>query len=96
LLYSSFPETAYLARHYSALGASYEITPLLNSDILLLYNWVDQSRIIALNAVYSLSDESELVFNMNIPSGEKTQGNMIKSEFAGQGKSIGLEWRQYF
>jgi len=90
------PETAYLARHYSALGASYEITPLLNSDILLLYNWVDQSRIIALNAVYSLSDESELVFNMNIPSGEKTQGNMIKSEFAGQGKSIGLEWRQYF
>ena len=90
------PESAYLARHYSALGANYEMTPLLNSDILLLYNWVDQSSIIALNAVYSLSDEAELVFNLNIPSGDKTQGNMIKSEFGSQGKSIGLEWRQYF
>jgi len=90
------PDSTYLARHYSAFGASYEMTPLLNTDALVLYNWVDQSRIIAFNAVYSLSDESELVFNLNVPMGERAEGPRIESEFGGQGKSITLEWRQYF
>jgi len=90
------PDTSYLARHYSALGANYEMTPLLNTDALYLYNWVDQSRVAAFNAVYSLSDESELVFNLNIPMGKKAEGLEFNSEFGNQGKSISLEWRQYF
>ncbi len=86
----------YLARHYSALGGSYELTPLLNTDMVAIHNWVDDSNLLALYAVYSLSDESELAFHVNIPLGSKSVGPTIQSEFGLYPWSVNIEARVYF
>ncbi|MFQ5344953.1 MAG: hypothetical protein ACE5DZ_03220 [Mariprofundus sp.] len=86
----------YLARQYSAVGGSYELTPLLNSDVVAIHNWVDDSNLLALYAVYSLSDESELTFQMNIPLGNKAVGSMLQSEFGLYPYSVNIEARVYF
>ena len=87
---------SYLARHYSAFGASYEFTPLLNADMTAIHNWVDDSSLLALYAVYSLSDESELALNGNIPLGRKSSGQIIRSEFGLSPYSLNIEVRIYF
>jgi len=89
-------QVSYLARHYTALGASYEITPLLNADMTAIRNWVDDSSLLALYAVYSLSDESELALNANIPLGDKPVGPAIQSEFGLFPLSFNVEARLYF
>ncbi|MDH5592495.1 MAG: hypothetical protein OEY48_06560, partial [Gammaproteobacteria bacterium] len=59
----------YLARHYTALGANYELTPLLIGDAVVLFNHLDSSSLLALYSTYSLSDESELSMTLTIPVG---------------------------
>ena len=86
----------YQARHYSAAGASYEFTPLLTGDMAAIYNWVDRSLLLAVYAVYSLSDESEAVFNANLPVGSRSGGAIINSEFGLYPNSFSLELRSYF
>jgi len=86
----------YLARRYSALGASYDITPLLMGEALIISNLDDQSQLLSLNTVYSLSDESELVVNANIPFGSKPDNGRLKSEFGVYSKSVSMELRFYF
>lgn len=86
----------YLARHYTALGASYEFTPLLTVDALWLANHNDRSNLFALYALYSLSDESELAFSANLPIGKQPDKGRLKSEFGSAPKSISLEYRLYF
>lgn len=88
--------SSYPADRYVAVGLSYELTPLLFGQTLLISNLVDQSRLISFNATYSLSDESELVFNINLPDGEKPAGATVKSEFGGYPVSVNLETRIYF
>jgi len=89
-------QVSYLARHYTALGASYEFTPLLNADMTAIHNWVDDSSLLAFYAVYSLSDESELALNANIPLGRKSSGQVIRSEFGLSPYSFNIEVRIYF
>jgi len=86
----------YLARHYSAAGASYEFTPLLTGDATAIYNWPDQSALVALYALYSLSDESELALSGTLSLGKKPQGAVIRSEFGLYADSVSLECRAYF
>ncbi len=86
----------YLARRYSALGGSYDITPLLIGEVVLISNLDDRSHILSLNSTYSLSDESEMVINANIPFGSEPDGNLLKSEFGAYPKSINMEFRFYF
>lgn len=86
----------YLARHYTALGGSYEVTPLLNTDAVLLYNHNDQSSLIALYASYSLSDESELAIGVNLPVGDLPDNGELESEFGAFPKAITIEVRSYF
>lgn len=86
----------YLARHYTALGASYEVTPLLNSDAVIIYNHNDDSSLLALYATYSLSDESELALGVNLPLGDLPEQGQIKSEFGAYPKTLSLELRSYF
>jgi len=88
--------TSYLARHYSAAGASYEFTPLLTGDATTIYNWSDQSSLIALYALYSLSDESEVAFSGTLSSGKKPQGTVSQSEFGLYADSVSIEFRAYF
>lgn len=86
----------YIARRYAALGGSYAFTPLLNGGLLTLINLVDQSVFLSINAVYSLSDESDFVLNAGLPIGEKPRGPVIESEFGLAPYTLNTEIRTYF
>ena len=79
-----------------AVGASYEFTPLLTGDALALHNWVDGSSLIALYALYSLSDESEMAISANLPVGKAPAGLTLQSEFGTYPTSLNIEFRSYF
>jgi len=86
----------YLARRYSALSGSYEITPLLTGEALLISNLDDHSQLISLNSIYSLSDESEMALSLSAPFGEKPENGTITSEFGTYPSSINMEFRFYY
>lgn len=98
--YSISPSTDrnifYLARNYTALGASYEFNPLLNGDAVWLFNHHDSSNLLALYSTYSLSDESELSMGLNISIGDEPNNGQLESEFGSYSKSISMEYRLYF
>ncbi len=96
LIPSSDISRFYLARNYTALGASYEFTPLLNGDAIWLYNHNDHSSLVALYSTYSLSDESELSLGVNLPIGEQPESGSLQSEFGSYSKSVNVEYRVYF
>ena len=76
----SLPE-GYTGRDYTALGASYEFSPLLTGQALLLANWSDHSQLLSLNGVYSLSDEAELAVTLSLPRGDHAENSAVGSEF---------------
>jgi hypothetical protein len=86
----------YLSRRYSAAGASYEFTPLLTGDATTVYNWIDQSALIALYARYSLTDESELALSGTLSIGDQPQAAVIQSEFGLYADTISIEYRANF
>lgn len=81
---------------YSALGISYEFSPLLAGDFLYLKNWTDYSSLLAANFVYSLADEAELAFGLNRPFGTSPDGSDIRSEYGSQPLLLTCEWRLFF
>jgi hypothetical protein len=89
-------QTVYLGRRYAALGISYEFTPLLTGQMVLIGNLVDYSLLSSFNAVYSLSNESELSFGFGLPFGRKPNGFNVRSEFGTYPSSLDVEWRWYF
>ncbi|MFV1983647.1 MAG: hypothetical protein ACC657_08935 [Thiohalomonadales bacterium] len=95
-LIQSTSNVQYFARRYTALGGSYNITPLLTGQAVIISNLDDQSHLLSLYTVYSLSNESEITLSLNIPFGEAPDGLVFKSEFGTYPKSISLEFRQYF
>jgi len=78
------------------LGLSYEFTPLLLAEGVLITNHTDHSQLLSINAIYSLADETELVFNLGLPFGDKPEGAEIKSEFGLYPYSGSIEVRTYF
>jgi len=86
----------YLGRHYSALGIGYEFTPLLTGRMVWIGNLTDNSILASFNAVYSLSNESELSFGAAAPFGREADGMDIKSEFGIYPCTVNVEWRWYF
>ena len=74
-------QEGYTGRDYTALGASYEFSPLLTGQALLIANWSDHSQLLSLNGVYSLSDEAELAVTLSLPRGERAGGSSVGSEF---------------
>jgi len=86
----------YLAQNYTALGGSYEFTPLLLGDVTWLFNHIDSSNLLALYATYSLSDEAELAMGANLPIGDQPDNGTLESEFGSYPKSISIEYRLYF
>ncbi len=86
----------YSARRYLALGAGYEVTPLLASQVVIVGNLVDYSRMVSANLVYSLGDETEVSLSITLPGGETTRGVNVGSEFGSYPKSVTVELRSHF
>ncbi len=86
---------AYPARPYQALGLSYEFMPLLSCQFSIFRNQVDASRLYNINAVYSLSNESEVSATLSVPDGKASEGRIIKSEFGTYPKLFNVEIRTY-
>ena len=89
-------KSRYLGRNYTALGIGYEFTPLLNAEMRAIANLTDHSYLLLFNAIYSLSDESELVVNLGVPIGDEPDGAEIKSEFGLYPYTANIEVRIYF
>ena len=88
--------TQYLARRYSALGGSYEITPLLTTQAIIISNLDDHSQLLSLNSLYSLSDESEMAINLTLPMGKEPAAGRLNSEFAAYPLTFNIEMRLFF
>lgn len=91
-----FSRREYLGRHYTAFDLSYEITPLLFGEMLYLQNWSDSSFSVSFNAVYSVSDESELAVTAILPGGDEPEPGGIQSELGTLPVQVNLEYRIYF
>ena len=89
-------QNSYLARNYVAASAGYEFTPLLTGNALLIKNLLDQSWLLSLYAVYSLSDEAELAINLSLPAGDEPVGTTINSEFGSSPAALNIEVRSNF
>ena len=89
-------DNPYLASRYSAIGGQYQLTPLLTSEIALISNLIDYSHLISLNAIYSLSDESEAVFTITVPTGDHPENGQVQDEFGAYPVLLNLEYRLYF
>lgn len=88
--------SSYLGRNYLAFGMGYEFTPLFRGDMSLITNMEDHSGLFSLYGVYSLSNETDLSFNLGIPFGKTPEGLLIESEFGLYPYSINIELRHYF
>ena len=89
-------DSSYLARRYHALGLSYEFTPLLTGQMTIIRNAIDRSRLFSANALYSLSDESELSIGVTIPDGTAPQGLTMQDEYGSYPRLLNVEVRAYF
>jgi|WetSurMetagenome_2_1015567.scaffolds.fasta_scaffold19640_2 hypothetical protein len=89
-------QTRYFGRRYAALGIGYEFTPLLTGQSVFINNLIDHSLLASFNAVYSLSNESELSFSVGVPFGKRPKLFNIRSEYGAYPSSLDIEWRWYF
>lgn len=86
----------YTGRNYTALGASYEFSPLLTGQALILANWSDHSQLLSLNGVYSLSDEAELAVTLSLPRGDQPTDDSVGSEFGLAPATLACAFRIYY
>ena len=86
----------YTGRDYTALGASYEFSPLLTGQALVIANWSDHSQLLSLNGVYSLSDEAELAMTLSLPRGDHAENSSIGSEFGLAPATLACAFRVYY
>ncbi|MCX5875415.1 MAG: hypothetical protein NT087_03780 [Deltaproteobacteria bacterium] len=86
----------YTGRRYTALGASYEFSPLLTGQALLLANWSDHSQLLSLNGVYSLSNEAELAVTLSLPRGAHAENDSLGSEFGSAPATLACVFRIYY
>lgn len=86
-----------LARYYMAIGSSYNLTPLWTIDGSIIFNLVDHSEISSLQALYSVSDESEFICTLSIARGEESDNLLqLKSEYGLLPNQLSFEYRIYF
>jgi hypothetical protein len=86
----------YLGRNYCAFDLGYEISPLLFGEVLFLKNWSDDSYLVSFNAVYSVSDESDLALTATIPGGSEPDSGQMRSELGSLPVQFALEYRHFF
>lgn len=95
-LQSGITASSYLGRHYTALGASYQFSPLLVGQMLGVVNWSDHSGLLAFNSVYSLADEAEFSTAITLPVGSRPNGSRMESEYGLLPVTATIEYRFYF
>lgn len=83
-------------RHYAALGAGYEFTPLLNGSLVALADLGDGSQLFSANLLYSLTDEAELALTGSVPLGKRPEGLEPGSEFGRQPRQLLVEYRVFY
>jgi len=71
----------YVGAGYTAVGAGYELTPLLFGDLLVIVNWVDPSALVAANLSYSLAEDVEMAFLVMVPLGAEPSFDVATSTF---------------
>ena len=87
----------YLGRHYTAVGAGYEVTPLLVTEGFTLVNWTDRSSLTGLNLVYSLADDAQLSVVGTLPWGQTPSlPASVGSEFGLYPRTFGIDFRAWF
>ncbi len=86
----------YTGRRYTALGASYEFSPLLTGQALVLANWSDHSQLLSLNGVYSLSDEAEMAVTLSLPRGDRAENSSLGTEFGLAPTTLVCTFRVYY
>lgn len=86
----------YLGKDYTAFDMSYEFSPLLIGEINILKNWTDHSQLYSINAIYSLTDESELNATVSIPIGDTPDASQVSSEFGTMPTNFTVQYRLYF
>jgi len=86
----------YTGRDYTAFGASYEFSPLLTGQALILANWSDHSQLLSLNGVYSLSNEAELAVTLSLPRGDHAENNSAGTEFGNAPVTLACVFRIYY
>lgn len=86
----------YTGRDYTALGVSYEFSPLLTGQALILANWSDHSQLLSINGVYSLSDEAELAVTLSLPRGDHSENSSLGSEFGLAPTTLACAYRVYY
>jgi len=64
--------------------------------VLYLKNWSDDSYLVSFNAVYSVSDESDLALTATIPGGSEPDSGQIRSELGSLPVQFALEYRHFF
>jgi hypothetical protein len=87
----------YLGRHYTALGAGYELTPLVVADTFVLVNGTDSSALVGVNLLVSLSDEAEVAVTTAIPWGRRPMlPASVGSEFGLYPATASVDFRAWF
>jgi hypothetical protein len=75
------PPIFFLGQNYSALAASYDITPLVVSKSMVIGNLTDHSALISANITYSLADNAEFSASYLLPRGRGAEGTTLRSEY---------------
>jgi hypothetical protein len=94
----------HLSRQLIGFGLSRDLTPLLSGSYLLLGSWLDDdsaslatSLLHQVNLTYSVSNESDLLMSLQLPSGKGvTSVDEPQSEFGHIPISFTLRLRFYF
>ncbi len=96
----------YLGRHYLAVGAGYEVTPLLTANGFVLANLGDHSYQVAGALAYSLLDDVDASLVVSVPVGEGLNATVLPdfsgvdvawaSEFGAYPVAVSAELRAFF
>lgn len=95
----------YLTSRVMGIGLANNITPLLNLSYSAFISPLKESReshsydvssLHQLTALYSLTDESDLMLSVLLSNGEPVKDGNQQSEFGAVSNSMTVRWRMYF
>jgi hypothetical protein len=88
-------DTQILARHATALLASYEVSPEVTMGAQWLQNPIDGSGVIVPSTTLTFSDRWSLLLNGYLPYGPKPSGTTFGSEFGALPLAAFMQLRVY-
>ena len=93
--------TLNLGREITGITASYDLLPIVTSQIAALHSWSDGSSEIQPTVSYSVSDNGDLVAGLSVgigPAPVRTEPSMVhlRSEFGSFPRAYFVEFKWYF